>query len=190
MTGSLQQRRYLALRAADRTMMTAAVEAGIPIAEARLIENAIVRGELALPHPEDQPAAAVAATTGEADMARNAKPKDDEVEELHTPDFKRAVSLYRTDIRPAQAKVGEYAQEQSTAYKEIKKGCHVHPGAAKLAFKLDQMEESKRDDYLRSLYGLMAELKIGISQDLVDQMGDGEAPRMPVAERPPVELVH
>ncbi|PZU59812.1 MAG: hypothetical protein DI547_04875 [Sphingobium sp.] len=116
-------------------------------------------------------------------MARNAKKKDDEVKEIVKPDFDRAVRIYREDIKPAQAKVGEYAQEQSTAYKELKKGCHLDPAAAKMAFKLDQMEDHKRDDYLRTLYGLMDKLNIGISADLVDQMGDGEAPSMPVRER-------
>jgi hypothetical protein len=119
----------------------------------------------------------------ETTMARGRKKQEEKVEVVGKPDFERAIQLYREDIRPAQAKVGEYAQEQSTAYKEIKKGCNIHPGAAKLAFKLDQMEDAKRDDFLRSLYGLMAALKIGISADLVDQMGDDEAPRMPVAER-------
>lgn len=122
-------------------------------------------------------------------MARQAKPKADEVEEIQKPDFEQAVRIYRNDIRPAQAKVGEYAQEQSTAYKQIKKGCNVHPGAAKLAFKLNEMEDHKRDDYLRSLYGLMNVLKIGISADLVDQMGDDDAPTMPVADKKPLELV-
>lgn len=122
-------------------------------------------------------------------MARNAKKKDD-VEVIAKPDFERAVRIYKQDIRPAQAKVGEYAQEQSTAYKEIKKACNIVPGAAKLAFKLNEMEDVKRDDFLRSLYGLMQELGIGISQDLVDQMGDGDAPEMPVmAAKPVAELV-
>jgi hypothetical protein len=121
-------------------------------------------------------------------MARKAKAPKEEVEEIAKPDFEQAVRIYNQDIRPAQGSVGEFAQEMSTAYKEIKKGCHVHPGAAKQAFKLNEMEPSKRDDYLRSLYGLMAALKIGISADLVDQMGDDETPRMPVAERKPVDL--
>lgn len=108
--------------------------------------------------------------------------------EIPKPDFKLAVKYYREDIRPAQSKVGEYAQEQSTAYKAIKKTAHVNPGAAKLAFKLNEMEDAKRDDFLRSLYGLMSELKLGISADLIDQMSGDDAPRMPVVERPAPSL--
>lgn len=114
------------------------------------------------------------------DMAR--RKKEDQVEVVHAPDFKLAIKFYREDIRPAQAKVGEHAQEQSTAYKAIKKQCHIDPGAAKLAFKLAEMEDAKRDVFLRGLYGLMQGLRIGISRDLIDQMNDEDAPRMPVKE--------
>jgi len=122
-------------------------------------------------------------------VARGRKPKEKQVNnEVPKPDFDLAISLYRNDIRPAQSSVGEYAQEMSTAYKSIKKDAHINPQAAKLAFKLDQMEDFKCDDFLRSLYGLMKALGIGISADLVDQMGDGEAPTMPVSERDAPEL--
>lgn len=122
-------------------------------------------------------------------MARPRKAKTREVNgEVPKPDFDLAISLYRNDIRPAQSSVGEFAQEMSTAYKSIKKDAHINPQAAKLAFKLDQMEDFKRDDFLRGLYGLMKALGIGISADLVDQMGDGEAPKMPVSDRKGPEL--
>lgn len=49
MTGSLNQQRYLAARAAGRSMHGACVEADFPLDEARLLENAIGRGELQLP---------------------------------------------------------------------------------------------------------------------------------------------
>jgi len=118
------------------------------------------------------------------DMARGRKASDKPISgEIPKPDFALAIKFYQDDIRPAQSKVGEFAQEQSTAYKAIKKQANVHPGAAKLAFKLNEMEDTKRDDFLRSLYGLMAELDIGLSRDLVDAMGDGEAEKMPTKER-------
>lgn len=123
-------------------------------------------------------------------MARQAKVKSEEVTEIAKPDYARVVKAYREDIRPAQAKIGELAQEQSTAFKFIKKTCHVEPGAAKLAFKLNEMEDTKRDDFLRSLYGLMGVLKIGISADLVDKAEGAPAPKMPVAPtKAPLELV-
>lgn len=117
-------------------------------------------------------------------MARGRKAADKPINgEIPKPDFALAIKLYKEDIRPAQAKVGEFAQEQSTAYKAIKKQANVHPGAAKLAFKLSEMEDTKRDDFLRSLYGLMEGLDIGLSRDLVDAMGDGEADSMPTRDR-------
>lgn len=122
-------------------------------------------------------------------MARARKQKTEEVEELGQKDFAEAVRIYREEIRPAQSRVGEFAQEQSTAYKQIKKGCRIQPQAARAAFRLVDMEESKRDDYLRCFNGLLHQLGITPRHDLVDAAeGKGEAGK-PKAERPKPKLV-
>ncbi|SDA15062.1 hypothetical protein [Sphingomonas sp. NFR15] len=100
-----------------------------------------------------------------ARMARSAAPISGEVAK---PDFDLAVKLYREDIKPAQSRVGEFAQEQSTAYKAIKKRANIQPAAARTAFRIFEMEESKRDDYLRSLNGLFKALGVAMPHDLLD----------------------
>lgn len=121
-----------------------------------------------------------------------AKKKADEVEQVHSPDFALAVRIFRQDIKPAQAKVGEYAQEQSEAYKAIKKRAYVQPQAARLAFRLDGMEEAKRDDFLRCFNGLLKEMNIFMPVDLVDAAegkgSTGEAV-VPAAQRSRPKLV-
>jgi hypothetical protein len=112
---------------------------------------------------------AAGAQPQEDNMARAKRKAADEVVEIQKPDFDMARRIYLHDIKPAQGKVGEHAQEMSTAYKEVKKAAHIQPQAAKLAFKLVEMEESKRDDYLRSLRGLLTVFRIFIPKDLVDQ---------------------
>jgi hypothetical protein len=117
---------------------------------------------------------ATGATTPQEDnMARSRRKAADEVVEIQKPDFELAKRIYFNDIKPAQSKVGEFAQEQSTAYKEIKKAAHIQPQAAKLAFKLVEMEESKRDDYLRSFSGLLTVFRIFMPRDMVD-MAEGK----------------
>lgn len=121
-------------------------------------------------------------------MARAAtKPVSHEVPQK---DFAGAVRAYRQDVKPAISKVGEYSQEVSTAYKHIKKNCHIQPGAAKLAFKLDGMEEAKRDDFLRCFNGLCKELNIVMPRDMVD-IAEGKAAEsiVPEADRPKPKLV-
>lgn len=109
-------------------------------------------------------------------MARTARKEPEDTGEIKKMDFASAVRAYRNDIKPALSNVGDAAQEASTAYKHIKKNCHIQPGAAKLAFKLDDMEEAKRDDFLRGFVGLLNELNIPLqSADLVDQ-AEGKAP--------------
>lgn len=105
-------------------------------------------------------------------MARTArKPKDDDTGEVKPKDYGLAKKLYTQDIKPAVAKAGEFMQEASTAYKSIKKQANIQPQAAKLAFKLVNMEEAKRDDFLRSLGGLLKEFNIAIVPiDMVDMM--------------------
>lgn len=111
---------------------------------------------------------------------RSARPKeaDDDSGMIAEKDFTRAVQIYRQDILPAQSKVGEFAQEQSTAFKAIKKQCGIQPQAARTAFRLADMEDAKRDDWMRCFIGLCHELKIPLqSNDLVDRAEEASRPK-------------
>lgn len=178
---SVQLDRYLAARRSGLSRDDAAFEAGISLEEARLTDIAEQRGEIGLAPKVQQ---------GGTTMARAAKQKTEEVEEIQKPDFDRAVRIYRQDIKPANEKSGEHAQTASTGYKAIKKECHVNTRAAKFVFQLAGESEEKRNDVLRSVRGLLAAMNIGITDDLVSQAeGEGEAPIVPTQERKPVELV-
>ncbi len=109
-------------------------------------------------------------------MARTARqPKDDDTGEIKAKDFGLAKKLYHEDIKPAVSKAGEAMQEASTAYKAIKKTANIQGAAAKLAFKLVEMEDAKRDDFLRCLGGLLKEFGIDIEpKDMVDLMQQGD----------------
>lgn len=110
--------------------------------------------------------------------------------EVGQPDFERAMEIYKGDIKPSQSKVGEYSQELSTAYKSIKKDCNIQPGAMKLFVKLDSMEESKRDDFLRSLNGLMKAGSIFMPRDMLDIAGgaEGQESVIPTGEKSKPDL--
>lgn len=110
--------------------------------------------------------------------------------EVPQKDFAGAVRIYRNDIKSAVSKAGEHMQEVSTAYKAVKKNCNIQPGAAKLAFKLDSMEEAKRDDFLRCFNGLCKEMNIVMPRDMVDAaQGKPVEPIIPEADRPKPALV-
>lgn len=171
--GSQQLRIYRRAIRDGATMMTACATSGIALSEARLIDAEDRRN----PPPEEcfellqtTPAPACAPPQKDDDMGRPRK-KDTGIinGEVPKPDFALAVKLFRDEIRPAMGTVGEGAQEMSTAYKAIKKQAYIQPQAARAAFRLVDMEESKRDDYLRSFNGLLTELKIFMPTDLVDK---------------------
>ena len=119
-------------------------------------------------------------------MATAAKKEADVQGEVGKPDFERAMKIYKADIKRSQSKVGEFSQELSTAYKSIKKDCNIQPGAMKLFVKLDNMEESKRDDFLRSLNGLMKTGSIFMPRDMLDFAEGAEASEsvIPTGEKP------
>lgn len=106
----------------------------------------------------------------------------DQAGEAAKPDFAKALRIIAGDIKPAEEKNASARGDLSAAWKTIEDECHCNRQAAKAFAKLRGMSEEKRDDYLRTLYGLMQEGGIGISEDLVDLMGDGEAKEMPVAK--------
>lgn len=132
---------------------------------------------------------------GDKTMAR-AQKQDDGVEndgggEIKPMDVDLVLKLIRTDIRPAQAKVGDHAQEMSTAYKAVKKQGNMNPQAVRLAVRLDDMEDAAREHWLRSFRAILSGLNIFIPRDLVDVaegVPDSAMSAVPVAEREPAAL--
>lgn len=110
-----------------------------------------------------------------------ARGNDNQVEQIHAPDFEKMKRIFTRDIKPAEEKNAKARGDLSAAWKAIEEDCHCNKKAAKLLHKLYNESEETRDDFLRTLYGGMVALGIGISQDLVDKMSDSEAPTMPVA---------
>lgn len=107
-------------------------------------------------------------------MGRSARKKDD-AQELKPMDFDHAIELYKGDIKPNREKIGELAQENSTAFKSIKKNCHIQRKSMNDAIAIHEMEESKRHDYWRGLNGVLKTLGTDLGgNDLVDQ-AEGKA---------------
>lgn len=114
-----------------------------------------------------------------------AKPKNGEgeiVTQIMAPDFAKMKRIFDNDIRPADEKSAKDRGDLSAAWGAIEKDAHCNKRAAKLLFKLYRESEEARDVFLRTLYGGMQALGIGISRDLVDQMNDEDTPEMPVVE--------
>jgi len=206
MNGSVQLNRYFSARRNGRSMMNAAIEAGIGIGEARLIENDELRAAAAEnrrpfasvevsklldeieklraaaePEPQPIPAPEPAPQPKEDDMmTANEGTVNGEVPK---PDFERAIKIIRNDLNPLSEESAKTRGDQSAAWKTIEKDCHCNKKAMKQVHALMRMDPELRDDYLRTLYGGMQAAGIGITNDLVDQMGGDDAPKMPVAER-------
>ena len=113
-------------------------------------------------------------------MAKTARREDEEAQEIVQPDYEKALRIMRADIKPAEEQNAESRGHLSAAWKAIEDEAHVNKAAAKI-FRKQVLESSveKRDDFLRSLYGLMRAAHIGISRDLVD-LAEGSEERMPV----------
>jgi hypothetical protein len=115
-------------------------------------------------------------------MAKTARKESEEVSDVIAPDFEKALRIIRQDIAPAEENSASQRGTLSGAWKAVEKDAHCNKAAAKLVWKLLNMSDELRDDFLRSTYGLMAAGKIGISADLVDT-AEGKTPgTMPVQE--------
>jgi hypothetical protein len=167
---SVQLSNYLQLRADGETVEVAAERSGIGLGEARLHEDDIAAGDLPLPPP----------STRRTTMARG---EGEKVKEVAAPDFAKMKRIFLTDLKPANEQNAKSRGDLSAAWGAIEKDCHCNKRAAKLLFKLNGESEETRDDFLRTLYGGMKALGIGISADLVDKMSGDDAPTMPVVDK-------
>jgi hypothetical protein len=178
-TGSINLQRFRRAIAEGQTLEASCEISGLSLEEGRLT----LAADAADPPPAET--TPQVSPRKETDMARGAaKTKPIDGEEVK-PDADLAARLYQEDIRPAQSKVSEHSQEMSTAYKKIKKEGHIPSWAAKLAFKLKEMEEAKRDHGLRGLFALLDKFNMMPRNDLVDAaQGKGT-----VGQRPKPNLV-
>lgn len=85
------------------------------------------------------------------------------------PAFDEVIGLIRGAVRNNQAEVSSIAQDSSTIYKRIEKQLGVHRGAAKQFAAIDGMAPEKREDFLRSLLGLLTHAGYANFNDLVDR---------------------
>lgn len=184
MSGSRQLRTFRAAIRDGAPVEQAALDAGMSLIEA----NLTLEADAADPPPPEayEPIGAPRKDDG---MARTAKPKDDEVKEIKTPDFAKAIRIISKDIDPADEKNAKARGDLSASWKAIEDDCYCNKAAAKTFRRIRNMSDEVRDDYLRTLYGLMKADNLGISSDLVDQMEDGDAPDMPVSKRTKRALV-
>jgi hypothetical protein len=116
-------------------------------------------------------------------MARQDPSKATAVTEVIAPDFQKMKRIFLNDLKPADEKSAKVRGDLSAAWASIEKDAHCNKRAAKLLFRLNTESEETRDDFLRTLYGGMKALGIGISQDLVDKMQEQDAPAMPTVDK-------
>jgi hypothetical protein len=107
----------------------------------------------------------------------------EKVKEVVAPDFQKMKRIFLHDLKPADEKSAKVRGEQSQAWKTIEKDAHCNKAGAKFVFKLMNLSDEARDDLLRTVYGGLKALKIGISQDLVDKMNGEDAPEMPTVDK-------
>ncbi|PQM29420.1 hypothetical protein CVO77_00330 [Sphingopyxis lindanitolerans] len=109
--------------------------------------------------------------------------------EIIKPDFERAIKVITNDLNPLLEKSAKVRGDQAAGWKVIEDDCHCNKKAAKHFHALMRMDPELRDDYFRTLRGLLDVSGLGISRDLVDEAEGKEAsPVIPVVDKSRPEL--
>ena len=124
--------------------------------------------------PETKPA-----TPGENKAASNGPP---------APDFDLAAKIIRESIDGTAERRAKMNGDLSASWKRVEDEAHVNKKAAKDARAIERMSDETQSDYLRSLFGLMRPLGIGVRRDLVDLAQGVEGLAIPLKDAPISEL--
>lgn len=103
------------------------------------------------------------------------------------PDFDAAALIIK-GINANSEKRAKLNGDLSAEWKRVEDACHVNKKAAKDARMISQMSDETQSDYLRSLFGLMGPLGIGVRRDLVDLAEGVPGLMIPLKEAPVSEL--
>lgn len=103
------------------------------------------------------------------------------------PDFDAAAKIILS-INANSEKRAKLNGDLSAEWKRVEDVCHVNKKAAKDARAISNMSEETQSDYLRSLFGLMGPLGIGVRRDLVDLAEGVPGLMIPLKDAPVSEL--
>lgn len=104
------------------------------------------------------------------------------------PDFDAAAKIIRDDLATLTSRSAKLNGDKSASWKRVQDECHVNKAAAKDAAKIAGMSDEMQSEYLRSLFGLMRPLGIGVRRDLVDLAEGVEGLVIPLKDAPESEL--
>lgn len=120
--------------------------------------------------------------------AKNPEPKAKGDNGPPAPDFELAASIIRDSIDGTAERRAKMNGDLSANWKRVEDEAHVNKVAAKDARKIARMSDETQSDYLRSLFGLMAPLGIGVRRDLVDLAEGVFGLMIPLKDAPVSEL--
>jgi len=120
-----------------------------------------------------------------------AKKKDDSVQEVKAMDFEAGKRVYFEDVKPGRSQASEHMQAVSTAMKHVKKHLGMVPGGYQVALKLYEMEEGKREAFIRSVVGQLNELlgHVVLSHHYTDLVDLAQQPKDDGYARPNLSVV-
>jgi len=104
------------------------------------------------------------------------------------PDFEAAAKLIKDDIATLSTRTSKANGDKSAAWKRVQDDCHVNKGAAKAAANLSTLSDEMQSEWLRSFFGLLKPLGIGVRRDLVDIAEGVEGLMIPLKDAPTSEL--
>jgi hypothetical protein len=104
------------------------------------------------------------------------------------PDFQLAAKIIAEAIDSTAERRSKMNGDLSAAWKRVEDEAHVNKKAAKDARAISRMSDETQSDYLRSLFGLMGVLGIGIRRDLVDLAEGAPGLMIPLKNAPVSEL--
>lgn len=104
------------------------------------------------------------------------------------PDFDAAAKIIRDDLATLTTRGAKINGDKSASWKRVQDECHVNKAAAKDAAKIAGMSDEMQSEYLRSLFGLLGPLGIGVRRDLVDLAEGVEGLIIPLKDAPESEL--
>lgn len=162
---SVQQDRYLELRAAGAPVLLAAADARIPVAEAELIERDIARGELI-------PAAGRAAQSGGGPiMAQRAKPGERTTNLSETKDIIRNVVPRIVQLKKKRADINA----DIAAEREKVNAAGISKHALDHAIKIKEMDPEDRQAFDEGVAIVRDAIHVGMSRSLFDMLDEDTA---------------